>query len=245
MLVKIGQDLNKVDTPSPQILIEAIAVEFTDTVAGDLGLLLNNTRSTSVSTIDTVLGQITYDTVGKLPQSFQLTLTALEQKGRARVRARPQMAVVNGKSANIFIGAQRFILTQTNQYGGQNQTRIQPVDVGVKLTVTPLTGGNGEITTMVIPEVSNITEQDSQTGLPVLSTRNANTTVRVKDGETIVIGGLTLNQEQLVNRKIPLLGDIPFLGTLFHSQSKNTVQTELVVFITPHIMTGQGSVQPP
>jgi type II secretory pathway component GspD/PulD (secretin) len=111
------------------------------------------------------------------------------------------------------------------------------VDVGVKLSVTPLTGGNGEITTTITPEVSNITEQDQQTGLPVLSTRNASTTVRVRDGETIVIGGLTLNQEQVTDQKIPILGDIPLLGNLFRSQSKSHVQTELVVFVTPHIMS--------
>ena len=236
MLAKIGQDLNKVDLPSPQILIEAIVVEFTDNVDRDLGLLLNNTRSTSVSSADTTTGNFSYNTVGVLPQNFLLTLQALQKTGKARVRARPQMAVVNGKSANIFIGAQRFIQTQYNNYG-QTQTRIQPVDVGVKLAVTPLTGGNGEVTTTIAPEVSNITEQDPLTGLPVLSTRNANTTVRVRDGETIIIGGLTLNQEQITNRKTPFFGDIPFLGNLFRSQAKSQVQTELVIFVTPHITT--------
>jgi type II secretory pathway component GspD/PulD (secretin) len=237
MLAKIGQDLNKVDLPSPQILIEAIIVEFTDNADRDLGLLLKNVRSTSVSTANTNTGSFSYDTVGVLPQSFNLTLNALEKTGKARVRARPQMAVVNGKSANIFIGAQRFIQTQYNSFG-QTQVRIQPVDVGVKLAVTPLTGGNGEVTTTIAPEVSNITEQDPLTGLPVLSTRNANTTVRVRDGETIVIGGLTLDQAQVINRKVPLLGDIPILGTLFRSQSKSNVKTELVVFVTPRITNG-------
>lgn len=235
MLAKIGQDLNKVDLPSPQIMIEAIAVEFTDNVDRDLGFLLNNTRSTLITMLDTTIGEFTYDTIGKLPKNFALTLRTLEKTGKARVRARPQLAVVNGNSANIFIGQQRFIQTQTNNFG-QTQTRIQPVDVGVKLAVTPLTGGNGEVTTTIAPEVSNITEQDQLTGLPVLSTRNANTTVRVRDGETIVIGGLTLNQEQVTNRRIPYLSDIPFLGNLFRSQSKSRVQTELVVFVTPHIM---------
>lgn len=235
MLAKIGQDLGKVDTPSPQILVEAIAVELTDDALREFGLNLFNQRSTSISVVDPLNGLLSYDTVGKLPQSFILTLRALEKSGRARVRARPQMAVVNGKTANIFIGAQRFILTQFNNFG-QTQTRIQPVDVGVKLAVTPLTGGNGEITTTIAPEVSNITEQDPQTGLPVLSTRNAQTTVRVKDGETIVIGGLVLNQEQNINRKIPVLGDLPVLGNLFRTHSRTTTQTELVVFVTPHIL---------
>lgn len=237
MLAKIGQDLNKVDLPSPQILIEAIVVEFTDNSDRNLGLLFNNTRSTSVSSGNTQNGTFSYNTVGVLPQNFLATLQALEKTGKARVRARPQMAVVNGKSANIFIGAQRFIQTQYNSFG-QTQVRIQPVDIGVKLAVTPLTGGNGEVTTTIAPEVSNITEQDPLTGLPVLSTRSANTTVRVRDGETIVIGGLTLDQAQITNRKVPFFGDIPLLGQLFRSQSRSNVKTELVVFVTPRITTG-------
>lgn len=235
MLAKIGADLKKVDIPSPQILIEAIAVEFTDTKDFNLGLLLGNPDPTSFSSINTASGAIIYNTIGTLPHNFQANLTALEIAGKARVRARPRMAVVNGRSADIFIGAQRFILTQFNQYG-QTQTRIQPVDVGVKLSITPLTGGNGEITTRIAPEVSNITELDIQSGLPVLSTRRANTTVRVKDGETIAIGGLTLHQEQTTRGKIPLLGDLPLLGGVFRSKSKNHVRSELVVFVTPQII---------
>jgi type IV pilus assembly protein PilQ len=237
MLDKIGRDLTTVDVIPPQILIEAIAVEFTNTDDRDFGILLNNQRSTSIATVDTNSGVITYNSIGKLPTTFDLSLRALELTGKARVRARPQMAVVNGKSADIFIGAQRFILTQFNSFG-QTQTRIQPVDVGVKLAVTPLTGGNGEIQTRIAPEVSNITELDLQTGLPVLSTRRADTTVRVKDGETIAIGGLTLDQNQVANRKIPLFGDLPLIGPLFRSRKSNTVRTELVVFVTPHIIGG-------
>jgi type II secretory pathway component GspD/PulD (secretin) len=235
MLAKIGSDLSKVDTPSPEISIEALAVEFTDTKDINTGLGLLYQTSTSISSIDSPSGTITYNTIGKLPSTFQANLTSLEQLGKARVRARPRMAAVNGHTANIFIGTQRFIQVQFNQYG-QTQTRIQPVDVGVKLAVTPLTGGNGEITTRIVPEVSNITQIDLQTGLPLVSDRQADTTVRVRDGETIAIGGLTLDQEQSTHTRIPVLGDIPILGQLFRSNQISDVKTELVVFITPRIL---------
>lgn len=235
MLGKIGSDLQKMDIPAPQISIEAIAVELSDTNELDLGVRLGDPSQNSYSSINTSGGLITYNTIGVLPRTFEVNLRALELKGKARVRARPRMAVVNGRNANIFIGAQRFILTQFNQYG-QTQNRIQPVDVGVKLSVTPLTGGNGEITVRLVPEVSNITDLDLQTGLPVLSTRRAETTVRVKDGETIAIGGLSLAQEQTKRGKIPLLGDIPLIGRAFRSKSRNDVRTELVVFVTPRIL---------
>jgi type II secretory pathway component GspD/PulD (secretin) len=239
MLAKIGADLRKVDIPSPQILIEAIAVELSDTSDLDVGLRLGSPTAGQFSSLDSAAGAITYSSVGTLPRNFEANLRALELKGKARVRARPQMVVVNGADANLFIGSQRFILTQTNQ-SGQTQNRIQPVDVGVKLYVKPLTGGNGEITTRIAPEVSNITELDLGTGLPVLSTRRSDTTVRVKSGETIAIGGLTLDQEQTRRGKIPFFGDLPLLGTLFRSRKKTTVRTELVVFVTPRILTSDG-----
>jgi type IV pilus assembly protein PilQ len=235
MLAKIGRDLQKVDVPSPQILIEAVAVEFSDSRDLDIGLSVNTLQRVFGANLDTDAGTISYTTIGKLPNVFEARLRALELSGKARVRARPQMAAVNGRTADIFIGAQRFILTQFNNFG-QTQTRIQPVDVGVKFLITPLTGGNGEITVRIAPEVSNITELDLQSGLPVLSTRRADTTVRVTDGETIAIGGLTLNQEQQTNRKIPVLGDLPIVGSLFRSKKRNVVQTELVVFVTPRIL---------
>ncbi len=236
MLAKIGQDLQKMDVAPPQIAVEAIAVELTDTNDRALGISFGNAQSGFSSATDTAGGTLSYTNIGNLPSNFQFTLNALELQGKARVRARPQMAVTNGQTANLFIGAQRFILTQYNQFG-QTQTRIQSVDVGVKLAVTPLTGGNGEITTHIVPEVSNITELDIQTGLPVLSSRRADTTVRVKDGETIAIGGLTLDQEQTTKSKVPFFGDLPLIGGLFRGSKKNTVRTELVIFITPHILT--------
>lgn len=243
MLAKIGSDLGKVDTPSPEISIEALAVEFTDTKDKDSGLSLLYQTSTSISSIDSPAGTITYNSIGKLPSTFQAKLKALVQSGKARVRARPRMAAVNGHTANIFIGTQRFIQVQFNQYG-QTQTRIQPVDVGVKLSVTPLTGGNGEITTRIVPEVSNITQIDLLTGLPLVSDRQADTTVRVKDGETIAIGGLTLDQEQSSHSRIPILGDVPLLGQLFRSSHESSVKTELVIFVTPRILSNATAAAP-
>ena len=79
---------------------------------------------------------------------------------------------INGRLADIFIGEQKFIIVRVSQFG-QILEKIQAVDVGVKLQVTPWTGGNGEITTRIQPEVSNISEIDPLSGLPVLSTRRA------------------------------------------------------------------------
>jgi type II secretory pathway component GspD/PulD (secretin) len=148
--------------------------------------------------------------------------------------------VLNGHSANIFIGAQRFIRVEYSSGYGDKIQRIKAVDVGTKITVTPWTGGNGEITTKISPEVSNIVELDRATGLPTLSSRRASTTVRVKDGETIVIGGLTTRQEYDTKRKVPILGDLPLIGHLFRSRSKATTETELLILITPTLLSESG-----
>lgn len=242
MLDKIREDLRKIDIAAPQIMVEALAVEFTDTDTLDLGLDLFRSTSEHDLRVNTELGTLTYRDVGLLPHDFQLKIQALAEQGKAKIHANPRMAVTNGGRAEIFIGATRFILIRFLQYGSQQES-IRGVDVGVTLEVSPWTGGNGEITTRIKPKVSNIVEIDPQTGLPLLSTREADTSVRVKDGETIAIGGLTLQQEFDTKRKIPLLGDLPGIGELFTSRSQTKEKSELVIFITPHILTDLGRLQ--
>jgi type II secretory pathway component GspD/PulD (secretin) len=253
MLDKIQADLQAVDIAPPQILIEALAVEFTDTGEFDEVTRMfrgDVTGRTDLDygipeywgTTDSRSGEISYASIGQLPYDFEARIRALETAQRAHIRAAPRMAVINGHPADIFIGVRRFIKVQYLMYG-QTTEKIQGVDVGVKLRVTPLTGGGSEITLTIDPsstEVSNISELDPQTGLPVLSTRQTGTTVRVKDGETVMIGGLTQQQNEDRVTKIPLLGDLPIIGGLFRSRGRGTVNSDLLVFITPHLLTPEG-----
>jgi type II secretory pathway component GspD/PulD (secretin) len=263
MLDKIGADLRAVDIAPPQILIEALAVEFTDTADLDKALrafrgdvigkattdLEDDDASNDAGgvpefsgTLDSRSGTISYSSLGLLPNDFEARLRALETEHRARVRAAPRMAVINGHQADIFIGTRRFIKVLLVTFG-QSTEKIQGIDVGVKLRVTPLTGGGGEITLKIDDrgtEVSNISEIDPQTGLPVLSTRQAGTTVRVKDHETVMIGGLSQRQTEDRITKIPILGDLPLIGGLFRSRNRAMVNSDLVVFITPHILSPEG-----
>lgn len=254
MLDKISADLQAVDVAPPQILIEAIACEFTDSQELDKMLQALRGDVTGKTTeegypeysgvLDTRLGWLSYATIGDLPNDFEARLRLLETRQKARVKAAPRMAVMNGQQADLFIGVRRFIRVEVLSYG-QSTEKIQGIDVGVKLKVTPLTGGGGEITLRVDPEesgvqVSNVSELDPFTGLPVLSTRQAGTTVRVKDGETVMFGGLSQKQYDDRVTKIPVLGDLPLIGTLFQGRSRSEVTSELVVFITPHILSADG-----
>ena len=257
MLDKIESDLRAVDIAPPQILIEALAVEFTNTEDLDKVTRIFRGDVTGRTTgyeeedywepgypeywleSDSRAGEISYSSIGELPYDFESRIHALETAQRARIRGAPRMAVINGHSANIFIGVRRFIKVEYISYG-QTTEKIQGVDVGVRLNVTPLTGGGGEITLNISPQISNISELDPQTGLPVLSTRETSTTVRVKDGETVMVGGLTQRQSEERITKIPLLGDLPIIGGLFRSRRRSSVSSDLVVFITPHILTPEG-----
>jgi len=257
MLDKIKADLEAVDVAPPQILIEAIAVEFTNT--DDLDKVLRTARGdvTGRTTggeegvfgepetwmeTDSRSGLLSYSNIGQLPRDFEAHLRALETDQRARIHAAPRLAIMNGHEANIFIGVRRFIRVEYIVFS-QTIEKIQGVDVGVKLRVRPLTGGAGEITLTISPEgteVSNVSELDPRTGLPVLSTRQTGTTVRVTDGETVMIGGLSQRQHEDRVTKIPVLGDLPLIGGLFRSRSRSAVNSELVVFITPHTLTPEG-----
>ena len=248
MLEKIHRDLEQVDVAPPLIMVEALAVELTNTQDANLGVNWSYRGHTSEVSSDTQTGDIRFHDLG--PQDFDsgvaftrtlaAKLDTLVAAGRAEIRASPRMAAVNGEKAEIFIGAQRFIKVQYLQYG-QQQERIQGVPVGVRLAVQPWTGSNSEITTHATVEVSNIIEVDSQTGLPLLSTRRAESTVRTRADETIVIGGLSQRQEEQTVRKVPILGDLPLIGPLlFRRKLRKAVDSELVIFLTPRILTPTG-----
>jgi type II secretory pathway component GspD/PulD (secretin) len=105
----------------------------------------------------------------------------------------------------------------------------------VKLDITPWISQSGQITAEISPELSN-SEGNNEEGYPNVSSRTITTTVRLNDGETLVLGGLIKNQLSEDIKKVPFLGDIPFLGILFRRTSKTRVKSDLVIFITPHII---------
>ncbi len=235
MLEKIGSDLGKVDIGPPVIMVEALVVEFKDTKDKDvfMDMVYRSGERQWVTQPDQGLSY--YTDIGQLPRDFEASLKALENDNTARVMANPRMSCLNGRYATVFIGKVRVINVEFLSYGTLVKL-IQGVNVGVSLTIAPWTGGNGEITTLIVPQVSNIAELDRESGLPTLSTRQVSTTVRVKDGQTIIIGGLKQTQEFERESKLPILGDLPLIGDLFTRKTTSSVDSELVIFLTPHIL---------
>jgi type II secretory pathway component GspD/PulD (secretin) len=260
VLRKFRDDIHQFDIPAAQIMLEILVVELSDYDADlrDLGVRWQNAgRSVEFGTlplpqdntalVPRAMGEILVRGVADLPTEFRADLQALVSKRRARVRASPCIATVSGQKASFFVGIQRYLrqpiempATGENVFYGGSVTQNY-IDAGVRLNVTPWTGDGKEIICDVRPcEVSTLSAPDPITGLPEKSTRTANTMVRVRDGQTIIIGGLRQDEEREVKTKVPLLGDLPLLGTLFRSRNKFWSHTDLVVFITPRVLSQTG-----
>ena len=157
--------------------------------------------------------------------------------------ANPKLTTLNGKEASILIGSRiPYVITGTAFAGGAAAPvqQVQREEVGIKLRITPLINADGYITTVIEPEVSTVIGfQGQNNDLPVVSTRQASTTVRLKDGTSVIIGGL-LSEERTTNiTKVPILGQIPGLGVLFQHRSATTTKHDLVIEVTPHILPQQ------
>jgi type IV pilus secretin PilQ/predicted competence protein len=177
----------------------------------------------------------------RLPMSFAAFIDLMIKDGNAKVLASPKLATLNGKPATMLAGERiPFVISQTVFAGSAAAptTSIQKEEVGIKLAITPLINADGFITTTIEPEVSSVVSFNSN-GLPVISTRQASTTVRMRDSSSVIIGGL-LNTEQTTNRtKLPILGELPGLGQLFTHTTTSSRKTDLVIEVTPHILPEQ------
>ncbi|MDE2510481.1 MAG: type IV pilus secretin PilQ [Elusimicrobia bacterium] len=196
-------------------------------------------RGTGVNlNADRIFGAMT---VGRITNNYFLTatLTAAASEGKAKVLSDPKIATLNNQAANINVTTQiPYVTSNVASTGVQTQT-VQYVTTGIQMTVTPSINADGRILLQINPNVSqpSVTSAGStQTGAPAIDSRNANTTILVRDGETIVIGGLISDNLQDTISKIPLLGDIPVLGWLFKKRTKTRVRNELLIFVTTRIL---------
>lgn len=176
----------------------------------------------------------------RIPMVFRAFLDAIIQEGSGKVLANPKLATLNGKEATMLVGTRvPFTITSTVFAGGAaapTQT-VEREEVGIKLAITPLINADGYISTTIRPEVSSITGFKGQNNdLPVVATRQASTTVRLKDGQSVIIGGLLSEESTVNNTKVPILGGIPGLGMLFQHRGVTTKKTDLVIEVTPHIL---------
>jgi pilus assembly protein CpaC len=178
-------------------------------------------------------------------------LQALEQRGMVEVLAEPNVMAVNGKEASFLAGGEfPYPSAQAGSGGGAAVITIQFKEYGIRLNFIPTITPRGTIRLQVAPEVSALDFADSVEisgfDVPAITTRKVKTEVELSDGQSFVIGGLLDKNETETFQKIPFLGDIPVLGKFFQSMQRTKTDTELIVIVTPEVVSpiGAGSALP-
>ncbi|MBU0503141.1 MAG: secretin N-terminal domain-containing protein [Candidatus Omnitrophota bacterium] len=181
--------------------------------------------------------------VGK--QDFDVIFKYILTLGDTKILSSPKLVVVNNQEAKIHVGTKDAYVTTTTTTGstGPNTVaeQVNFIDTGVLLSVVPNINDEGFITLKVKAEVNSVIDTlitPTKNEIPILDTSLAETTVMVKDGSTIVIGGLRKEQETSSSQQTPFLGSIPFLGNLFKVRSHDKDTTELLILLTPKIISG-------
>ncbi|MCB2211811.1 type II and III secretion system protein [bacterium] len=245
---RIKEDLVAMDEPPVQIAIEVIVAEITKEGSFEMGVDWNlqnqdpeharsfSTSSPEIGTPSSSLDVVELGTdIAGETVDISVELDALLTSGNAQIRANPRLTTMNGRPASIRLIRDEYFIIQTssNQYYAQNT--LQSVTSGIILEITPYVSFENVITMEVRPQVGDVVGSGTD-GLPKINTRAASTTVHVQNGETFTVGGLNLEYEEKQQRKIPLLGDIPFLGYFFRYSQEISRDSEIVIFVTPRIL---------
>jgi type II secretory pathway component GspD/PulD (secretin) len=245
--------LAKIDLPLQQVMLEVKVISLTENATKALGFtsgtggtngtftttFTESTENVPLGAPNSVVGSATLvPNAGNIsfftrtPFSIQTTLQALITNNDGDVIAEPRVVTQSGKEATILIG-NKFPIVFFDPRAGQFQ--VQYVDIGVKLQVKPTVTGDGYIVMDVKPDISQFVALINNQ-FPETATTQANINCRVKDGNTLVLGGLINELENTTVAKIPFLGDIPILGHFFRSLSKNKQKSEAMIMITPKIV---------
>jgi type II secretory pathway component GspD/PulD (secretin) len=187
--------------------------------------------------------------VGK--HDFDTVIKYLQTKGKTRVISNPKLAIVNNQEAKIHVGQKEAYVTTTTTTGQTTNTvseQVTFVDVGVIISVVPIINDEGFITLKIKAEINSVLEMlitPTKNQIPIIDTSLAETTVMVKDGSTVIIGGLRKETESSTAQQTPILGDIPLLGRFFSVKSKSKEKTELLIILTPKMISGEVLVSGP
>lgn len=260
-LSEIREVVKALDTKTREVFIEAkiIQVALNDKFQGGIdwaSIASKHFQQTfpvtlaayGQMTLGTITPTTTTDAAGESTTTFGgsgTIMKLLETFGRTSILSSPQIAVVDGEEAKIMVGSKEAYTTSSVTQSQATTTTAQQVtfvDVGVTLHVTPTINTNGFITMKIKPEVSSVTRflttsQGDQ--IPIVESTNAETRVMVRDGSTVLIGGLKGSRRTKARVGLPVISRIPVLGALFRSTDDRGEKTELSILLTPHIMSGE------
>jgi general secretion pathway protein D len=252
---RVKQVLGELDRPVPQVLIKVLIAEVTHDNSRDLGAefsVLNLRDNGNGITVGTDFGvrPATGGLVFRLTENdFTAAIRALDKVGKLDVLSRPYILASDNQLASITVGQEVPFITNTRTTDtGQTINTIQYQDIGIILDVIPHINPDGLVIMDVAPEISALTGTTvpiSETvTAPVFAKRSAQTRISIKDGQTIVIGGLMEDRKTSTVDKVPLIGDIPLIGHLFKRTQNKITKTELLIFLTPHVASRPDFLKP-
>ncbi len=251
----IERIIKELDVRPLQVLIEVLIAEVRRDRSLTFGVDLKLPKSTVSGTQNTTiagsmsgigtggtgaggLGEFALAVMGIGGLDLEATIKAAAGRGDVSILSRPIVLTTNNTEAEINVGSQRPFIQVSRALPTDAAVRDQVVqykDVGTKLTVRPTISTDGSVQLEVKQEVSNATTETAFNA-PVISTRSVQTELLILDGQTVVLGGLTDRQKDVSQSGIPFLSSIPFIGGLFGSASRRTTETELFIFLTPHVI---------
>ena len=256
---QVHQIIDELDRPVPQVLIKVLLAEVTHDNSADFGLdfsVLNKRNNGNGQIYTTNLGNAAQAgatpgglVVSLLESNVTATLHALAQAGKLDVLSRPYILASDNQLASITVGQEVPFITDSRITDlGQTINTIQYQDIGIIVNVTPHINPEGLVIMDVAPEISELSGQSipisQQVSAPVISKRAAESRVGVKNGQTIVIGGLMEDRKTSHIDKVPILGDIPVLQYLFSRTVVSKTKTELLIFLTPHVAQQPETLKP-
>jgi len=239
---RIERDIEKIDRARRQIEVSVNFVVIQWEKASNLGMQWGDIDLTGSGTASFAKGlSVAYasDIVGGLKNIVKMR----DKRAHVYVRAQPRIVVADGEPAEIKLTEEHMFLIMSGGGMYYSYFTTKDVEVGMKLKVVPFIARDGEISVKIEPEISDIVgEREFKIGgngsqsLPIIARRSANTNVKVKNGETITIGGLIMNTKKEVGQGIPILSSIPLLNIFTGTKQKTEKDVELVIFITPRII---------
>ncbi len=236
-IARVSSAIKQLDVATQQVTLEAKIISISKSDSKNLGINWgwdNIPRNTEDSNND---DDEQYGGVIRFGRSYEFrfsaTLNALFANGKAKILATPRIITIPGRQASIFIGDSIPVTTEKVS-NGENTYSTEYVDAGIKLEYTPIVSADGMITSKVLTEVSTPTLVSELKNYRITS-RTANTNVRMRNGETLIIGGLINEEEQRNIQKVPLLSKIPIFGELFKSRSRSKDKTEIIIILTPYL----------
>lgn len=256
---RVKSYIEQIDMPNPMILFDVMVIQINKDDQKEWGIQsvirsIAGDKNTIKYDANELIGDVLIPG-SESSRAFKVALKAAVEENKAKLWANPQITTLNGSPANFKVSTKdQIALPYESGTGDDKRTlyNIVTIETGIQLQITPWVSANDDITLEIKPRISQAlpkttasssTGSDSTTAISVTDERSVETTVRVRDNATIIIGGLRQKLTSSDIKKIPILGEIPYLGKLFQYTFKKDKETEFVIVITPKLLNSAEAVQ--